>query len=77
MYTNEEKAINFVFKAFENKKRIKEDINLAFHSISVGFMLKDVGCDNTTVISGLLHDIIEDTEYDYEYIEKNYQIINY
>lgn len=72
MYTLEEKAINFVFKAFENKKRIKEDINLAFHSISVGFMLKDIKCDEKTIISGLLHDIIEDTDYDYEYLEKNY-----
>jgi len=72
MYTLEEKAINFVFKAFEGKKRIKEDINLAFHSISVGFTLKDVGCDKNTIISGLLHDIIEDTDYDYEYLEKNY-----
>lgn len=72
MYTLEEKAINFVFKAFENKKRIKENIDLAFHSISVGFMLKDIGCDEKTIVSGLLHDIIEDTDYDYEYIEKNY-----
>lgn len=72
MYTDEERTINFVFKAFENKKRIKEDINLAFHSISVGFMLKNMGCDSTLVISGLLHDIIEDSEYDYEYIKTNY-----
>ncbi|MBQ7140048.1 MAG: HD domain-containing protein [Bacilli bacterium] len=56
----------------KTKKRIKEDINLAFHSISVGFMLKDMGCDSTLVISGLLHDIIEDSEYDYEYIKTNY-----
>ena len=72
MYTKEEQAINFVVKAFENKKRIKEDINLSFHSISVGFMLKNIGCDEETVLSGLLHDIIEDTDYDYEYLKENY-----
>ncbi|MBE6152719.1 MAG: bifunctional (p)ppGpp synthetase/guanosine-3',5'-bis(diphosphate) 3'-pyrophosphohydrolase [Firmicutes bacterium] len=68
MYSVEEKAIKFVIKAFENKKRIKENINLSFHSISVGFMLKDIGCGEDVVVSGLLHDIIEDTNYNYDYI---------
>lgn len=72
MYTLEEQAIRFVIKAFENKKRIKEDINLSFHSIAVGFMLKDIGCEEDIVISGFLHDIIEDTNYDYDYILNNY-----
>lgn len=72
MYTKEEQAIKFVIKAFENKTRIKENINLSFHSISVGFMLKNVGCDESVVLTGLLHDIIEDTDYDYEYILDNF-----
>lgn len=72
MYSNLEKAIKLVVKAFENKKRIKEDIDLSFHSITVGFMLKDIGCDETTVISGLLHDIIEDTDFDYNYLKENF-----
>lgn len=66
MYTKEEQTIKFVIKAFENKKRIKEDIDLSFHSISVGFMLKNIGCSEKIVISGLLHDVIEDTDYDYD-----------
>lgn len=72
MYTKEEQAIKLVVKAFENKKRIKEDINLAFHSISVGFMLKNIGCDEDVVLGGLLHDIIEDSDYDYEYLVNNF-----
>lgn len=72
MYTKEELAIRFVIKAFEGKKRIKEDIDLSFHSISVGFMLKNIGCDEETILSGLLHDIIEDTNYDYQYIKENF-----
>ena len=72
MYTNEEEAIKLVVKAFENKKRLKEDINLSVHSLTVGFMLKDIGCDEKVVISGLLHDIIEDTEYDYDYLKENF-----
>lgn len=73
MYTKEEQAIKLVVKAFENKKRIKEDINLAFHSISVGFMLKNIGCDEDVVLGGLLHDIIEDSDYDYEYLVNNFE----
>lgn len=65
MYSKEEQAIKFVVKAFENKKRIKENIDLAFHSISVGFMLKNIGCREDIIVSGLLHDIIEDTDYQY------------
>lgn len=72
MYSNTERAIKLVIKAFENQKRIKEDINLSVHSITVGFMLKEIECDETTVISGLLHDIIEDTEFDYNYIKDNF-----
>jgi len=72
MYSNEEKAIKFVIKAFEGQKRIKEDIDMSFHSISVGFMLKSIGCSEEIVVSGFLHDIIEDTSYDYEYIKDNF-----
>ena len=66
MYELEEDIIHFVFKAFNGLKRKKEDINLAFHSIMVGIMLKNIGCDEETVYIGYLHDIIEDTKYVYE-----------
>lgn len=66
MYTREEEAIHFVFKAFNNMKRIKEDIPLAFHSISVAAMLKKENCDEDIVLTGLLHDIIEDSDYTYK-----------
>lgn len=72
MYTLEEEAIRLVIKAFEGQKRLKEDINTAVHSITVGFMLKEIGANRSTVIGGLLHDIIEDTKYDYEYIKNIY-----
>ena len=72
MYTKEEQAIKFVIKALEGKKRIKEDIDLSFHSISVGVMLKNNNCDENTVTAGFLHDIIEDSDYDYEYIKENF-----
>ena len=72
MYTTEEEIIHFIFKAFNNKKRIKEDIDLVFHSIMVGNMLKNEGCTDEVVYIGYLHDIIEDTKYDYAYLKDKY-----
>mgnify|MGYP003292955321 CR=1 FL=1 len=72
MYTKEEFAIKVVIKALEGKRRIKEDIDLSFHSISVGVMLKNDNCDENTVLAGFLHDIIEDSDYDYQYIKENF-----
>lgn len=72
MYTKEEEIIHFVFLAFKGLKRKKEDIDLAFHSIIVGNMLKTISCDETTILVGYLHDIIEDTEYTYDNLLKKY-----
>ena len=72
MYTKEEEAIRLVVKAFEGMKRQKEDINLSIHSILVGNLLKNNGCSSDVVISGYLHDIIEDTKYDYNYLVENF-----
>lgn len=72
MYTKEEEAIRLVVKAFEGMKRQKEDINLSIHSILVGNLLKNNGCSSDVVISGYLHDIIEDTEYDYDFLVNNF-----
>ena len=53
-------------------KRKKEDIDLSFHSIMVGNMLKNIGCDEDTVCIGYLHDVIEDTIYTYDDIVTRY-----
>ena len=72
MYQTEEEIIHFVFKAFDGKRRKKEDIALAFHSIMVGNMLKNLGCDDEIVYIGYLHDIIEDTKCTYDEILEKY-----
>ena len=72
MYTKEEDIIHFVFLAFKGMKRKKEDIDLSFHSIMVGNMLKNIGCDEDTVCIGYLHDVIEDTIYTYDDIVNRY-----
>ena len=78
MYTKLEEGIHFVFKVFNDKKRIKEDISLAFHSVSVAMMLMNENCDEETVLSGLLHDVIEDSTYTYDDLKEKFgtQIAN-
>lgn len=71
-YTLEEEIIHFVFLAFANKKRKKENIELSFHSIMVGNMLKNINCKDEIVYIGYLHDIIEDTDYDYKFLKEKY-----
>ena len=72
MYKLEEEIIHFVFLAFNGMKRKKENIDLSFHSIMVGIMLKNIGCDEKTVYIGYLHDILEDTNYTYEDLLNKY-----
>lgn len=71
-YTKEEEIIHFIFLAFDGLKRKKENIDLSFHSIMVGNMLKNIGCDQQTIYIGYLHDIIEDTKYDYNFLLNKY-----
>lgn len=35
-------------------------------------MLKDIGCNEEVVISGFLHDLLEDTKYDYKYFNDEF-----
>lgn len=72
MYELEEEIIHFIFKAFDGLRRKNEDIDLVIHSIMVGTMLKNIGCDEQTIYIGYLHDIIEDTKYTYEDLLNKY-----
>ena len=66
VYTKEEQAIRFVVKVLDNQTLKNENLHLAFHSVSVGFMLKNLGCNEDVVISGILHSILQNTEYTYD-----------
>lgn len=72
MYTKEEEILHFIFIAFANLKRKKENIDLVFHSIMVGNMLKNIGCQENIIYTGYLHDVIEDTKYTYDDLKEKY-----
>lgn len=42
------------------------------HPVAVAKILFDFGMDNECIIAALLHDVVEDTKYDLDYIQKNF-----
>ena len=67
-----EYAIYYATKAHKGQKRKVEDIDMIFHPFTVGMILQRTGCDEDIVTAGILHDVVEDTEYTFEDIEKEF-----
>ncbi len=64
--------INFVNKAYEFSVNAHKDQKresgepYIIHPLEVACILAELGLDTSTIVAGLLHDVIEDTEYTYE-----------
>lgn len=68
-----EKAKKFAIKAHMGQVRKSEpDKPMIMHPISVGMMLEEYGYDDQVVAAGYLHDVVEDTKYTIEDIEKEF-----
>lgn len=65
------KAYNFAQQAHEGQKRISGDPYIN-HPAHVAIILADLELDMTTIVAGLLHDVIEDTAFAIQDIEKNF-----
>lgn len=65
-------------EAFETAKRLhegqlrKSGENYIIHPIAVSLILADLGMDNETIIAGLLHDVVEDTDYTREQLVEDF-----
>lgn len=70
-YTPVERAIKFAVKAHQGQKR-KDGVDFICHPMSVGYMMKELGVDDKYVIIGILHDVIEDTSYNYNDIKERF-----
>ncbi|MBQ1251971.1 MAG: bifunctional (p)ppGpp synthetase/guanosine-3',5'-bis(diphosphate) 3'-pyrophosphohydrolase, partial [Firmicutes bacterium] len=64
-------AYLFAKEAHEGQKRHSGEPYIV-HPLSVAEILTEVEADDKTIIAGLLHDVVEDTEYTIEYIEEQY-----
>ena len=63
-------AILFATKAHDGQRRKTDNVDMIFHPFTVGMLLQKSGMSEETVIAGILHDVVEDTKYTIEDIEK-------
>ncbi len=57
-------AFRFAFEAHKEQKRIDGEPYIV-HPLEVAYILSEMNLDVNTVIGGILHDVIEDTEFTY------------
>ncbi len=65
------KAYNFAVDAHKNQKRKSGD-PFVIHPLAVADILSDLKLDSATIVTGLLHDTIEDTKATYEIVLKEF-----
>lgn len=65
------KAYNFAEAAHEGQVR-KSGEKYFVHPVEVARILAELEMDDSTIVAGLLHDVIEDTKYSYEQIKKEF-----
>jgi Guanosine polyphosphate pyrophosphohydrolases/synthetases len=63
------RAYNFAESAHQGQVRNSGE-KYFIHPFQVAMILADLNMDTATIAAGLLHDVIEDTEYTYEDIKK-------
>lgn len=64
-------ACSFQVEAHQGQMRASGE-PYSIHPIHVAMLLADLNMDDDTIIAGLLHDILEDTDYTYEYVAERF-----
>ncbi len=59
----EQEAVEFSFKAHEKQKRKGTGISYVSHPMTVAVILAKLNANQTQILAGILHDILEDTEF--------------
>lgn len=66
-----ERAFNFALKAHDGQKRVSGE-DYIIHPIGVAKILADLNLDNITIAAGILHDVLEDTQYTFHDIKESF-----
>ena len=66
-----EKAYELAEKAHRGQKRLSNEDYIT-HPLHVAYFLADLGLDSPTIIAGLLHDVLEDTDITLEELRKKF-----
>lgn len=66
-----EKAYKLARDAHKNQRRRSGEPYI-MHPVAVAKILFKLGMDNECIMGALLHDVVEDTEYDLDYIKKEF-----
>lgn len=67
-----EEAIEIAAQAHDGQFRKGTSTPYITHPYAVGLLLMEVGCSETLIIAGILHDTVEDTDMTLEDIRKNF-----
>ncbi len=65
------RAYDYAEKAHENQRRISGEPYIT-HPLEIASILTNLKMDTATIAAGLLHDVIEDTRYSYEEVDKEF-----
>ncbi|MBK5243592.1 MAG: bifunctional (p)ppGpp synthetase/guanosine-3',5'-bis(diphosphate) 3'-pyrophosphohydrolase [Eubacteriaceae bacterium] len=63
------KAYELAREAHKDQKRLSGE-EYVIHPVSVAYILAEMQMDTETIVAAILHDVIEDTVYSYDYIKE-------
>ncbi len=72
MHSAIDRAIGFAARAHDGQRRKTGNIPYIAHPVGVAMILQEMGCEESIVVAGLLHDTVEDTNVTLDEIRYNF-----